>query len=206
MQTMSADPFTIAVDPDTGEVTAPDAITHTAHAAPSPLGRSLIDPAVLTAARAVDLAETIAVLIEEQRSRAIADADPEAIAAEAFEEAFDHSGKPRAPYLSHGLLVCPGGKNIKSKTSHDCTFVAVGDTWVWDSADVLYDDLRQQPGSRWMQAITILAPYEGLEFDQVDSRSRSGGKCQMINARSYTIRNGAIVATQVRARSASGHR
>ena len=166
----------------------------------------LLTPEDVKGAADADLSETIAVLQAEQARRAVEAGDPEALADQAFHDAFDRTGKPNLPYLHAGLLICPGGKSTKSRTSHDCVFVAVGEDWVWDYADILFDDMRTLPGSKWMQTVSVLPAIEGLELDVVTSQARQGGKCQMVSARSFTIRHGALEETQVRTRSLSGHR
>ena len=171
------------------------------------MSEPLITPEEAAIADDDALALTIQVLFAEQTRRARESGDPEALADEAFEgRGFETSGRPRLPYLVEGLLVCPGGKMEKSASSHDCTFVAVGDTWAWENDEVVYDDMRQVPGSKWRRSVTVVAATEGMTFDVVASQSRSGSRCQMKSARSFEVRAGNLVETQVRARAAGSHR
>lgn len=154
------------------------------------------------------LTATIQALTGEQVRRALADAEPAAVAEDAFEGAgFDFRGNPVAPYLFQGLLVCPGVKVEKSKTSHDCVFVSIGKEWVWESPDAVHDDMRQLPGTKVVKrSVTIVPVYEGLEYDVVASEARGGGRCQMKTVRSFEVRGGALVETKARTRGASSHR
>lgn len=179
----------------------------TMSAVPFYLVTGLVSEEQARAATDDELAHTIADLIGEQQRRALEGGDIDAIAEEAFNTlGFDRRGLPNVPYLSHGLLVCPGAKIEKSVSSHDCQFVSVQSTWVWEHADIVYDHMRTLPtGKIIRQSVTILPAYESLEYDVVASTSRSG-PCQMKTARSFEVREGQLVETHTRARAPEGHR
>lgn len=168
---------------------------------------SLIPEDTLLTASDEQLSVTIWQLKEEQSRRAMAEGDPATVGEDGFVSGFDRAGKPRLPYLVGGLLVCPGGKMEKSKSSHECIFVATEEGWVWDYPDGLFDDMRQIPGRKWRQAVTVIPATDGLTFDVVTSKQTSGNPgCRMTNVRSFVVRNGSLVETQVRDRPLSAHR
>jgi hypothetical protein len=172
------------------------------------LNEPLLSTEQLTGADDDEIIATIQALTAEQIRRALDEADPAAVAEAAFEgEAFDYKGMPVAPYLFKGLLVCPGVKSEKSKTSHDCIFVSIGSDWVWDHAEAVFDDMRQLPGQKVVRrGITILPAYEGLEYDVVTSQARGGGRCQMKSVRSFAVRGGRLVETKARTKAENTHR
>lgn len=176
-------------------------------AVPFYLATGLVSEEQLRAASDDELAHTIADLIGEQKRRALDGGDIDAIAEEAFASVgFDRRGMPNLPYLRHGLLVCPGAKLEKSTSSHDCQFVSIESTWVWEHPDTVYDHMKTLPGGKIIrQSVTILPAFESLEYDVVESTARSG-PCQMKKARSFEVRENQLVETRTRARAPEGHR
>ena len=166
----------------------------------------LVSTPALLAASDDQLAVTIGLLVEEQQRRAVAGGDLGALAAEGFAGGFDSKGVAKVPYLRGGLLVCPGSKSERSKSSHDCVFTSVAGCWVWEHPDAVFDEMRQLPGVKVVrQSVTIVPAFEGLEFDVVCSQARSG-PCEMRTARSFAVREGRLVETKTRSRPPAGHR
>lgn len=165
-----------------------------------------------SAASALVSAETVAALpddlledliqlaIHEQRERAIAAADPDALVELGFAEGFRSNGLPIEPWIVEGIIVCPGARIDKSATSHDCAFVAVGDDWVWQYDERLADVIRQIPAAKpRMQSVSLIAAYEGLELDWVQSKMKNGVH-EMQKAQSYVIKEGELCHVTSRAR------
>jgi hypothetical protein len=168
---------------------------------------SLVDEAALAAATDIQLWETTAAIISEQRRRALADDDLATLVEEAFENGFNGRGEPHPPWLVGPLLVCPGSKRNRSATSHDCTFVSVDGTWVWDSEEKIIDEMRDFPGPKTQKrTVTVIGAVEGLKLDLVASSSRSGAPCEMKTATSFEIQRGQLIKVATRARKPAGHR
>jgi hypothetical protein len=144
---------------------------------------------------------------DEQRSRAANRGDIEAIIEQAFGVGFDSRGHAKTPWVDGSLLICPGSIVERSASSHDCTFVNIDDHWVWDYGDVVRDDVRKKPerGREHQRSITVLPAIEGIEFDLVSSKMRTGAH-QMAASRSFRIVNGALELVSARTIKASGHR
>lgn len=141
-----------------------------------------------------ELTRIVATVTEEQQQRALHRGDLAALLADGFENGFARNGSALDPYLHDTVLVCPGSVIDKSATSHDCTFVHIGDSWVWECEPLLVDEVRTSPitGTRMLQrSVSLVAAVEGLEFDVVSSKMRTGAH-KMVASRSYLIRGGAI--------------
>jgi hypothetical protein len=161
------------------------------------------DPSVLDDRTLADLAAMIAA---EQRERAVAAADPDALVELGFSQGFTGDGMPRDPWLVNGVLVCTGTRIDRSATGHDCGFVSVGGSWVWEADDLLADVVRHLPGPKSrMRAVSLVAAYDGLELDLVVSRARAGVH-QMKSARSFVVRDGALVLVTTRTPRVPDHR
>ncbi|MFV0317103.1 MAG: hypothetical protein ACK5O2_09110, partial [Microthrixaceae bacterium] len=105
-----------------------------------------------------------------------------------------------------GLLVCPGAKIHRSKANHRCRFVAVGDTWVWDAADRVVDELRRLPNDRdSIQTVTVLAAVDGLVIEVVTSKA-TGGRHERQSAVAYEVRGGELLPTALRSTPSSDER
>ena len=167
-------------------------------------GQIIVPTADLLAAADADLSATIDALHAEQQRRALEAGDPDAIAEECFDGAgFDYKGNPGNPYLVDGLLVCPGLKRDKSRTSHVCVFVSIDGQWSWEHPDRVFDDMQQVThagNTVARRAVTIVAAHDGMEIDVVTSKSTSGSACQMQTAKAYRVENGQLVHVGNRAR------
>jgi len=160
----------------------------------------LVPGQVLASCSDEALEVTIAVLRSEQQRRALVAGDVDALVAEAFERAFDRTGRAGLPFLHDGLLICPGSKVSRSKSSHDCTFVSLDAGWVWEHPDVAADSGITLPGGKIHQFVTVIPAFEAMKFDVVTSVARSG-PCRMKSVRTYTISGGTLHEVSVRARS-----
>jgi hypothetical protein len=157
-----------------------------------------LDPAALRGFSDDELTHLVACCIGEQRRRALDTGDPAAVLEDGFREGFDSKGRPVRPWLHQGVLVCPGWKADRSKTSHDCSFVAVGDEWSWLSEYKLLDVVRQIPGAKpAMRSVSLITAFEGLEFDQVKSKTVNGVH-QMQEATSFVVTGGSVEVVKSR--------
>ena len=137
-----------------------------------------------------ELAALLAAARDEQRRRAAAAADPDALVEDGFASGFTAAGEVTMPWLAGGVLVCPGGWRAAGRLNHRCTFVSVAGTWVWDAPEALCDRVRRLEGrSVEMRSVTLVGAYEGLEYDVVESRTRSGVH-HVVKARSFRIVDG----------------
>jgi hypothetical protein len=124
----------------------------------------------------LELATLAEAVKDEQRRRALAVEDLSAVLEDAFSNGFDGRGMAVDPWLTPGgLVVCPGSMVQRSRQSHRCRFVAVGDAWVWESPERVIDEVRPLlDGHDSLQTVTLLAGWDGLVLDVVTSRCRSG--------------------------------
>lgn len=130
----------------------------------------------------------VAACTDEQRRRAVATGDLDALADEAFERLFDHKGAALDPEVNGRLLLCPGSVVPKSKSVHLSRFVAVGDDWVWEAADLLHDEVRRGEGPA-MRSVSIVPLVEGAELHVVWSKGPRGAR-RLERATSYRVRGG----------------
>jgi hypothetical protein len=152
-----------------------------------------------------DLSVLAGMVRDEQQRRALAAGDLDAVVGDAFDRGFDGRGMAVEPWITdEGLLVCPGSKIHRSKQSHRCRFVAVGDCWVWEAAERITDELRWLPDrSDSLQTVTVLAAVDGLVIDVVTAKA-SGGAHTRESAVAYEVRGGALEAVASRT-AVSGH-
>lgn len=144
--------------------------------------------------------------IAEQKRRALENNDVNALIEDGFEKGFLSTGMSKEPWLKDGLLICAGNRLDKSGTSHMCSFVHVGEDWVWDSSDKIYDEVRNIPGAKpQMRSVTIIGAYEGMKFDFITSRTR-GGIHERVSSKSFIIKNGALEATKINTKKPQNHR
>ena len=143
-----------------------------------------------------DLSVLASMVRDEQQRRALESEDLEAVVEDAFTNGFDGRGMAVEPWITPGgLLVCPGSKIHRSKQSHRCRFVAVGERWVWDAHEKLCDEVRQFPQrSDSVQTVTVLAAVDGLVIDLVTSKA-SGGAHKRESALAWEVRSGALEPT-----------
>ena len=139
----------------------------------------------------LELGVLLAAVEGEMRSRAVVGGDLDALLNEGFELGFDTSGAARPPYLRGGIVVCPGSKVASSAMAHKCRFVAVGEGWVWESADLVGDEIRGR-GRHSTASVSLLVAREGLELEVVSSRAR-GGTHERISVDAYRVRDGQLV-------------
>lgn len=152
----------------------------------------------------VPLGNLVTLAIEEQRRRALEGGDTEALVEDGFERGFNSKGEARDPWLASGILVCPGSKVDRSALSHECTFVNVDDSWVWESPDRIHDDVRNLPGPRTvMRTVTLVLASEGMEVDMVSSKQRNGVH-EMKSVRSFVVKGGKLELVNARAPKTSG--
>lgn len=145
----------------------------------------------------IELGVLLAVCEGEMRRRAVESGDLEALVHEGFEIGFDAAGVARAPYLRGQVLVCPGSKTASSAMAHKCRFVAVGDHWVWDSPDLVADEIRGR-GRHSTASVSLLVAREGLELEVVSSKAR-GGAHERMSVEVYRLRDGELTALGQRA-------
>lgn len=140
-----------------------------------------------------NLRTLIADCLDEQRRRAVEAGGFEALCEEGFSDGFDTKGHARVPLIRGDVLICYGSIVEKSAMSHDCSFVKIDDTWVWEYEDVLRDEVRKRPerGKEHQRSVSLIPALEGLEFDLVSCRMRHGVH-HMHHARSYRILRGQL--------------
>ena len=112
-------------------------------------------------------------------------------------DGFDAKGVARLPYLHDGILVIPGFLTGRvGKMNHDCVFSRVGDYWSWEHPDLIEDKVVSfSDGQRAGQkSVSLIAAYDGLSWDVVESRCRSGAH-RMVKARSFTVEGGKALYT-----------
>jgi hypothetical protein len=166
------------------------------------------DLAAMVAAMGRDDLSLLASMVrEEQQRRALEAGDLDAVVDDAFEQGFDARGMATDPWITpSGLLVCPGSKIHRSKQSHRCRFVAVGERWVWDAAEKLTDEVRQLPDRHEsVQTVTVLAAVDGLRIDVVTSKA-SGGAHTRESSSSWEVSAGGLEPASSRGAGPGDHR
>jgi hypothetical protein len=141
------------------------------------------------------------------RERARERGDLEELVEEGFREGFDAKGMPRVPWTEAGIIICPGGGVEKSATSHDCTYISIGDRWTWDSDETLLHVVRRvgAAAKSHQRTVSLLDAREGLELDVVTSKQRQGVH-QLQRSTSYTVSEGTLKLVTTRAVTATGPR
>ena len=155
-----------------------------------------------------DLSALIQAAQEEQKRRAVEGGDLEAIIEDAFTKGFNSKGVASAPWLTDdGILVCPGSIIERSAQAHTCSFVNFDDTLVWQSSDLLLDEVRRIPvqARTHQKSVSLIAAYEGLEFTVVVCKARNSVH-QMQSSTSYVVTNGSLEVTSSRTPKLSNHR
>lgn len=171
----------------------PDGVGAVGNDGPMDLHRSQQLEAMVADMERDDLSVLAGMVREEQQRRALDAEDLDAVTEDAFANGFDGRGMATEPWITPGgLLVCPGSKIHRSKQSHRCRFVAIGERWVWDAHERLNDEVRQFPQrSDSIQTVTILAAVDGLVIDLVTSKA-SGGAHTRQSALAWEIRGGQL--------------
>lgn len=151
----------------------------------------------LTALSDLDLANLGRSVADEQRRRAVEGGDLEALAEEAFAQAFA-GGRVATPWMHEGLLVCPG-RIVGTDPNHACVFCRVDDAWSWESGEHLYDRMRDavHQGKPARQSITILAVADGSTVERVTCRCRSG-QHRMTESTTYEVTREGLVLVATR--------
>ena len=140
-----------------------------------------------------ELIDLIARAHDEQRRRAAENGGFEAMCENGFKGGFDSKGHARAPEVIKGILVCYGSIVERSTMSHDCSFIHIGDDWVWEHPETMHDEVRKRAdrGREHQRSVSLLPALEGMEFDLITCKMRSNVH-QMQNIRSYKIENGQV--------------
>ena len=140
---------------------------------------------------------------DEVQRRAIADGNQDAVIRDAFETGFGRDGLALPPWITGPYVVCPGGMNAKSRSSHVCRFVSVNDCWIWECSELIHEEKRSTPGAQdGFRAVALLPIIEGLELDVVSGRQR-GGQHRVDKVVSYEVRRGELVEVAQRNISAA---
>lgn len=148
-------------------------------------------PELLTGLSDTELGVFFQAVQGEWHRRALLQGDLDALCEEGFSRGFDTRGLALDPFVVGNIIVCPGGKVAKSAMSHQCRFVAIGESWVWDYEMTLHDKIRY--GDRHsMQSISLVAYQEGLNLDVVTSKARGGAHERQGTVR-YTAEHGELV-------------
>jgi len=133
-----------------------------------------------------------------QSQRAVNRGDLDEIIAQAFEDGFGNDNLAHLPWIQSNVLVCPGGLVWASRQSHNCRFVSINDTWVWDCHELIREDKRSITGKRdGFRAVALVPVTEGLEIDAVIGKARAG-QHSVDRVISYEIRKGELVEVSQR--------
>ncbi|MEM7140890.1 MAG: hypothetical protein AAF548_07625 [Actinomycetota bacterium] len=166
------------------------------------------DTAVELAAKLSDevLHHLAEALRDEARQRAIAAGDHAALIDETFETGFGRDGLGVDPWIHDQVIVCPGAKVGKGKSSHRSRFVSVDDVWIWESGDLIEETKRSTPGAEdGFRAVALLPVINGMSLDVVTGRNR-GGQYAVDKVTSYAVRRGKLVEVSQRNVSSRGMR
>lgn len=151
----------------------------------------------------LDLWELAAFVRAEQSRRLREVADPHTLTADAFESGFNSQGVALEPVLVSGMVVCHGSRIDKSASSHECSFVKIDDEWVWDSPDLVSDDVRNTAERRIsMRTVSIVPAIDGTKVDFISSRCKSGIH-EMRKCVSFEVVKGVLVPVSSRTVSKS---
>ncbi|MCP4845039.1 MAG: hypothetical protein GY901_08045 [Actinomycetia bacterium] len=167
-----------------------------------------IDIDDLSSTADADLAAIIEAAQAEQKARAVAAGDPEAIIEEGFARGFNAKGHAFEPWLTDsGLIVCPGSIVEKSAMSHTCRFAHLDDAWVWACQDLVLDEVRRIPDKArtHQKSVSLIPSYEGLEFDVITCKTRNGVH-EMQSTTSYIVAGGILEVVATRSPKVAGHR
>ena len=163
--------------------------------------------ALLSEADEGELRAALVVLEEALRERAKSRGDLDTLIEVGFNDGFSSSGHAKDPWIESGVVLCPGSGVEKSALSHDCTYVSVEGSWVWESEETLLHEVRHIPAGprRHQRTVSLLDAREGLCFDVVHCQMRHSVH-QLRAASSYVINNGAVELVSTRAVKAPSHR
>ena len=149
----------------------------------------------LTALGDVELADLANSVRDEYRRRALDAGVPDAVADEAFDRGFGPDGLAVIPWVEANMVVCCGGKEHSSASSHKCRFAVVDGEWVWESSERLYDEMRHTGKAGSNRTVSLVPAREGLVVEVVTSKFRSG-KHERVGLRRFEVRGGEIVEVE----------
>ncbi len=192
--------MTSGVVEETGEVKQPSkrSISNAAKLLAGPMSAY----SVLDRLDSDELVNIAAVAAQLQSERAVARGDLDEIIAQAFETGFGKDNLAHLPWIHEDVLVCPGGLVWKSKMSHNCRFVSINNTWVWDCHELIREDKRSITGTKdGFRAVALVPVIQGMQVDAVTAKARAG-QHSMDKVISYEIRSGELVEVSQRQVSA----
>ena len=141
-----------------------------------------------------------------QVERALASGDLDAIIDDAFDTGFGSDGLAVLPWVTHDLVVCPGGLVARSQTNHKCRFVSVNDCWVWESQELVREDKRSSPGKLdGFRAVALLPVIQGTTLDVVSGKARAG-QHSVDRVVSFKVDDGELVEVAQRTVASRGMR
>lgn len=129
-----------------------------------------------------------------QIERALDAGDVDSLVLLGFRDGFSSKGVALMPWIVDSMLIVPGSLSCKiGKTSHECVFVRVGDSWSWESGDLVLDKIENTSDGQVsvQRSISVFAAFDGLEFEVIVSRFRGGGH-KMVSGSSYIVKAGVI--------------
>ena len=153
----------------------------------------------------IDEVDSLRLILTEEVSNRISDnSDVNSLISLGF-DSFPDNGS-LLPNISSGVLIALGQKIERSRFSHDCSFLKVGDGWCWDHPDKIDDEIRTGAGRfNGMRSVTLIPALEGMSFDQIVMKMRNGvHEVKAVN--SFTIIDSKIVPTASRKSQAIKHR
>lgn len=152
------------------------------------------------------LRRALLVLRAEESRRSLERAEPAALVEDGFARGFLANGMAKDPWVSGGILVCPGAKIDRSAMNHRCGFVRIDSSWVWEHPDLLEDVVRHLPGphSR-MQSVSLVPVGEQCAVDLIEARTRNGVH-ELVGIRSFTVSDGDLLLVSQRSVGKVAHR
>lgn len=152
------------------------------------------------------LRRALLVLRAEEARRSLERAEPAALVDEGFSRGFLPNGMVKDPWITGGILVCPGAKIDRSTMSHRCGFVRVDSSWVWEHPDLLEDVVRHIPGPQSrMHSVSLVPVGEQCAVDLVEARTRNGVH-ELVGIRSFTVTDGTLLLVSQRSVGKVAHR
>jgi hypothetical protein len=166
----------------------------------------LLDLDDLSGVSDVDVRRALMVLHAEEQRRALERAEPAALVEDGFTNGFQGNAMPKDPWLTNGILVCPGAKIDRSAMNHRCAFVRVDSSWVWEHPDLLEDVVRHLPGAQSrMQSVSLVPVGEQCAVDLIEARTRNGVH-ELVGIRSFTVSDGSLLLVSQRSVGKVSHR
>jgi hypothetical protein len=167
----------------------------------SGIGGAKTEEIMLTLNNATDheIAQIVDALRSTQHARALSRGDLEELVEVGFAKGFDSKGHAKNPWVEQGVVICPGSVDKRSAASHECAFVHVGDSWIWESEILLVDDVRHTVlGTHAQQrSISLLDASNDLELDFIKSKERQRAHTR-VSVTSYRVQDGDVVLVPTR--------